>query len=91
MEMDVKFFFLSVIFIVMLSEAELNLSKRFAPPYSKINILINYLFPKEPGIIRVRNAEEARGINQVTTLDFVSVTFLYIPRPISAFSKMLII
>lgn len=62
----------------MLSEAELNLSKR-STSFDKTNILIDYLFPKEPGIIRVRNAEEARAMNSVTTLDFVSVTqFLFL-------------
>ncbi|KMQ87238.1 lipase 3, partial [Lasius niger] len=60
----------------MLSEAELNLSKR-STSFDKTNILIDYLFPKEPGIIRVRNAEEARAMNSVTTLDFIGLVERY--------------
>ncbi|XP_029174648.1 lipase 3-like isoform X2 [Nylanderia fulva] len=65
--MGVKLFFLSIIFIVILSEAEqLSFS-------DKIQTLFNYLFPKNPGIKRIRNAEEARGVKQVTTLDFIGL------------------
>lgn len=75
MELNMKFIFFSVIFIILLSEAELNPSKRFIF-FNTTEFLLNYLFPKEPGILRIRNSEEARavgGLNKVATLDFVSV------------------
>lgn len=73
MELDIKFVFFSIILIALLSEAELNPSKR-SIFFNKTDFLLNFLFPKEPGILRVRNLEEARAVNKVTTLDFVSVT-----------------
>lgn len=72
MELDMKFIFFSIILITLLSEAELNPSKR-SIFFNKTDFLLNFLFPKEPGVLRVRNSEEARAVNKVTTLDFVSV------------------
>lgn len=70
--MDVKFVLISIIFIIMLSEAELIRSKR-SIFFNKTEFLLNILFPKEPDIVRVRNSAEARAANKVVTLDFVSV------------------
>lgn len=73
MELDTKFVFFSIIFIILLSGAELRLSKRFAF-FNVTDFVFHHLFPKEPNILRIRNSEEAKTINKVTTLDFVSVT-----------------
>lgn len=72
----------------MLSEAKLIRSKRNIF-FNKTEFLLNFVFPKEPGIVRVRNSAEARAANKVTTLDFVSITrfFFNLPRLISIFSK----
>ncbi|XP_025261729.1 lipase 3-like [Camponotus floridanus] len=77
MELGMKFVFFSIILITLLSEAELNPSKR-SIFFNKINksltnFLLNFLFPKEPGILRVKNSEEARAVNKVTTLDFMGL------------------
>ncbi|KAL6424434.1 hypothetical protein ACFW04_009895 [Cataglyphis niger] len=70
--MDLKFVLISIIFIIMLSEAELIRSKR-SIFFNKTEFLLNFLFPKEPDIVRVRNSAEARAANKVTTLDFIGL------------------
>ncbi|XP_070148822.1 lipase 3-like [Polyergus mexicanus] len=78
MEMDVKFLLisLSLIFIIMLSEAELIRSKR-SIFFNETEFLLNLVFPKEPNIVRVRNSAEARATNEVTTLDFIGLIERY--------------
>jgi len=67
--MKLVFFILAT--IVVLLEAKLNFLRDLA--FSRKTIL-DYLFPKDPGIVRVRKPEEVRTlVNNVTTLDFVSV------------------
>jgi len=67
MRMSMTLFFT----IVVLLEAKLNLSGDLA--FSRKAIL-DYLFPKDPGIVRVRKPQEIQTlVNNVTTLDFVSV------------------
>lgn len=72
----------------MLSEAELIRSKR-SIFFNKTEFLLNFIFPKEPDIVRVRNSAEARAVNKVVTLDFVSILqfFFNFSRLISTFSK----
>lgn len=53
----------------VLLEAKLNLWENLAFSQKEI---FNYLFPKDPGIVRVRKPEEIQTVNNVTTLDFVS-------------------
>lgn len=87
MELDMKFIFFSIILITLLSEAELNPSKR-SIFFNKTDFLLNFLFPKEPGVLRVRNSEEARAVNKVTTLDFVSVMRYFFFNSRVSFSKI---
>lgn len=54
---------------VVLSETKLNLWENLA--FSR-KAIINYLFPMDPDIVRVRNLKEMKTLNKVTTLDFVS-------------------
>lgn len=63
-----------VCFIFMLTiallEAKLNLWKELE--FSR-KAIIDYLFPKDPNIVRVRSPYEVRTqVNNVTTMDFVS-------------------
>lgn len=63
-----------VCFILMLTvtllEAKLNLWGELA--FSQ-KAVIDYFFPKDPGIVRVRNPYEiSTQVNNVTTMDFVS-------------------
>ncbi|KAM0728120.1 Lipase 3 [Formica fusca] len=76
--MDVKFILilLSLIFIIMLSEAKLIRSER-SIFFNKTEFLLNFIFPEEPGIVRVRNSAEARAANKVTTLDFIGLVERY--------------
>jgi len=63
--------FFILVTIVVLVEAKLNFLGDLA--FSRKAIL-DYLFPKDPGIVRVRKPEEVQTlVNNVTTLDFVSV------------------
>ncbi|KAG5315911.1 LIP3 Lipase, partial [Acromyrmex insinuator] len=40
--------------------------------------IINYLFPKDPGIVRVRKSEEVKtAVNNVTTMDFIDLVERY--------------
>jgi len=71
MRMNMKLVFFILATIVVLLEAKLNFLRDLA--FSRKTIL-DYLFPKDPGIVRVRKPEEVRTlVNNVTTLDFVSV------------------
>ena len=66
-----KFVFFILMFTVMLVQARLNFWKDLMFPQKAI---INYLFPKDPGIVRVRKPEEIKtAVNNVTTMDFVSM------------------
>lgn len=58
---------------VVLLEAKQNLWENLA--FSR-KAIINYLFPKDPGIVRVKDPEEMKTVNNVTVLDFVSATRL---------------
>lgn len=58
-------------FIVMMSEAKLKFLKNFRLPQ---NAVIDYLFPKDPKLVRVRNLEQNKIVNNGTILDFVSIT-----------------
>jgi len=62
-----------VLLTAILSEAKLNIWYDF---FSLQQAMIDFIFPKDPDIVRVRNVEQARATNKVTTLDFVSAIFL---------------
>jgi len=70
MRMSIKLAFNVFMLTAVLLEAKLNLWENFA--FSQKTIF-NYLFPKDPGIIRVRKPEQIQTANNVTTLDFVSM------------------
>jgi len=58
--------------IAVLLEAKLNLLRDLETFSQKA--ILDYMFPKDPGIVRVRKPEEVQTmLNNVTTLDFVSV------------------
>ncbi|XP_072763179.1 lipase 3-like [Anoplolepis gracilipes] len=76
MDVNMKFIFFSVIFIIIFSEAEPNPTER-STHFNKLDFLVKFLFPKEPDIVRVRNAEEGRAANKVTTLDFIGLIERY--------------
>ncbi|KAG5324849.1 LIP1 Lipase, partial [Pseudoatta argentina] len=40
-------------------------------------VLFNYLFPKDPGTIRVRRLEEVKTVNNVSILDFIGLVERY--------------
>lgn len=62
----------------VLVEANLNLSADFnILDLFSSKAIINYLFPKDPHIQRVRYENEIQTeVNNVTTLDFVSISKL---------------
>ncbi|XP_071649226.1 lipase 3-like [Temnothorax longispinosus] len=75
MRMNVKLVFLILTLTVVLLEAKL--SYWLDLPFSR-KAIINYLFPKDPGIIRVRNPDEViTRVNNVTTLDFIGLVQRY--------------
>ncbi|XP_011706371.1 PREDICTED: lipase member M-like, partial [Wasmannia auropunctata] len=39
--------------------------------------IVKYVFPKDPGIVRVRKPEETKTVNNVTTLDFIGLVERY--------------
>lgn len=71
--MSIKLVSFILMLTVVLSEAKLNVWESLA--FSR-KAIINYIFPKDPGIVRVRNSEEMKTMKEVTTLDFVSATKL---------------
>lgn len=66
---------------VVLLEAKLNPWENLA--LLPVKVIFNYLYPKDPGIVRVRKPDEIKTeVNSVTTLDFVSATRLLIFKSI---------
>ncbi|XP_018048425.1 PREDICTED: lipase 3-like [Atta colombica] len=74
MRMSIKLAFNVFMLTAVLLEAKLNLWENFA--FSQKTIF-NYLFPKDPGIIRVRKPEQIQTANNVTTLDFTGLVEKY--------------
>lgn len=74
--MDIKLVCIVFMLTIILLEAKVYLWRELAFTRKAI---IDYLFPKDPGIVRVRNPDEVRTeVNNVTTLDFVSATRLFL-------------
>lgn len=72
--MDIKLVCIILMLTVVLLEAKIYLWRELA--FSR-KAIIDYLFPKDSDIVRVRNPDEVRTeANNVTTLDFVSATRL---------------
>lgn len=63
----VRFVFLAITLIAALPGTEL------AGGFQLPQELINFLFPKDSGVVRVRNLGRARALNNVEILNFVSV------------------
>ncbi|XP_018305084.1 gastric triacylglycerol lipase-like isoform X1 [Mycetomoellerius zeteki] len=74
MRMGMKLVFIILMLTAVLLEAKLNLWENLAFSQKEI---FNYLFPKDPGIVRVRKPEEIQTVNNVTTLDFVGLVEKY--------------
>jgi len=70
-----KFASFVFIFTVMLLEPKLNVHGQ---SISIQKLILNYIFPKDPDIVRVRKPEDIRTtMNNVTTLDFVSANLFF--------------
>jgi len=70
-----KFASFVFIFTVMLLEPKLNVHGQ---SISIQKLILNYIFPKDPDIVRVRKPEDIRTtMNNVTTLDFVSASLFF--------------
>ena len=75
MTMGMKFASFVLIFTVMLLEPKLNVHGQ---SISIQKLILNYIFPKDPDIVRVRKPEDIRTtMNNVTTLDFVSASLFF--------------
>jgi len=74
-----RFVYFAVLLTATLSEAKLGIWRELSSLQQEV---IDFIFPKDPDIVRVRNAEQARATNKVTTLDFVSAFFLLVFRPV---------
>jgi len=75
MTMGMKFASFVFIFTVMLLEPKLNVHGQ---SISIQKLILNYIFPKDPDIVRVRKPEDIRTtMNNVTTLDFVSASLFF--------------
>ncbi|XP_011701073.1 PREDICTED: lysosomal acid lipase/cholesteryl ester hydrolase-like isoform X2 [Wasmannia auropunctata] len=74
MRMDVKFVFFILMPPIVLLEAEENLLGDLQEFFRK---MVNYLFPKDPGIMRVRKLQDVRTVKNVTTLDFIGLVERY--------------
>ncbi|XP_011706906.1 PREDICTED: lipase 3-like, partial [Wasmannia auropunctata] len=73
MRIDVKLMFFILMLPIVLMKAEVNLWGDL-DGFRKI---LNYIFPKDPGITRVRKSEEVKTVNNVTTLDFIGLVERY--------------
>ncbi|EGI59255.1 Lipase 1 [Acromyrmex echinatior] len=75
MTMGMKFASIVFIFTVMLLESKLNVHGQ---SISIPKFILNYMFPKDPHIVRVRKPEDIRTtMNNVTTLDFLGLVEKY--------------
>ncbi|XP_018395682.1 PREDICTED: lipase 3-like [Cyphomyrmex costatus] len=74
MAIEMKFIF----FILMLSVVLLEAKQTFWEDLALFpRAIIRYLFPKDPGIVRVRKLEEVETVKNVTTLDFIGLVERY--------------
>ncbi len=75
MTMGMKFASFVFIFTVMLLEPKLNVHGQ---SISIQKLILNYIFPKDPDVVRVRKPEDIRTTtNNVTTLDFCKCEFVF--------------
>ncbi|XP_018045487.1 PREDICTED: gastric triacylglycerol lipase-like [Atta colombica] len=75
MTMGMKFASFVFIFTVMLLEPKLNVHGQ---SISIQKLILNYIFPKDPDVVRVRKPEDIRTTtNNVTTLDFLGMVEKY--------------
>ena len=72
MRIDIKLSSIVLLTVVFL-EARVHVREA-----SLRKVLFNYLFPKDPGTVRVRRLEEVKTVNNVSILDFVSKSFINI-------------
>lgn len=78
--MGIKLFFI-LMFTVVLVEANLRFLSYFSILELKFSLkaIVDFLFPKDLNLRRVRYADEIQTkVNNVTTLDFVSVSRLFL-------------
>lgn len=71
-----RFIFFTLVLTAILAEANVKVWQNF-PLFQQA--VTNFVFPKDPNIVRVRNLEQAKAIKKVTTLDFVSISFVLSP------------
>lgn len=74
MASDIKFILFAFVIITMFLEGEPQLQWQDASFFQQD--LMNYLFPKNPGLVRVRRMDQAKQVtqtNDAVVLDFVSI------------------
>lgn len=69
MTLCVKYILFAFVIITMLKEgkSQWGLDLTFLQ-----QIVVDFFFPKDPGIVRVRSMDQARGMGGTVVLDFVS-------------------
>ncbi|EZA54629.1 hypothetical protein DMN91_006684 [Ooceraea biroi] len=65
-----RFVSFAVVLTVIFAEARLDIWKDFSLFQRAV---IDFIFPKDPNIVRVRNSEQARTTGKVSTLDFIGL------------------
>jgi len=72
---DMKSILFAFIIIITFSEGKLQSWHNLS--FLQNNFL-NFIFPKEPGLVKVRRIDRTKGINDAKILDFVSKKFFLI-------------
>jgi len=68
-----KFILFAFIIIIIFSEGKLQSWQNLF-----LQDFLNFFFPKEPGLVKVRRMDQIKGINDGKVLDFVSKKFFLI-------------
>lgn len=76
MILDIKFVLFAFIIITIFSEGEQQNWQSTLLFFQ--NSLINFLFPKNPKLVRVRRKEQMSSGSGAVVLDFVSITKLFL-------------
>jgi len=75
MTSDMKSILFTLIIIATFLEGKLQSWQSLS---SLQNNFLNFFFPKEPGLVKVRRMDRTKGMNDVKILDFVSKKFFLI-------------
>ncbi|KAH0950683.1 hypothetical protein HN011_001245 [Eciton burchellii] len=69
-----RFVYFAILLTATFSEAKLDIWRELSSLQQDV---IDFIFPKDPDLVRVRNSEQARATNKVTTLDFIGLIERY--------------